>query len=65
VWAIFQEIKSMKKSISRFALMAILGSILSSALMVGCGSGGGGDETVPSNSSSNAVGNSSSNKATK
>jgi hypothetical protein len=44
----FQEIQHMKKSISRFALMAILGSILSSAFMVGCG-GGGDDESAPAN----------------
>jgi hypothetical protein len=49
----------MKKSINRFALMAILGSILTSALMVGCG--GGEEETAApvgnSSNSTNAAGN--------
>ncbi len=44
----------MKKSINRFALMAILGSVLCSAFMVGCG-GGGDDDSNATNAANKST----------
>jgi hypothetical protein len=46
----------MKQWTSRLALLAVIGSVLSSALVMGCG-GGGGDDTTVTNTTTDAAGN--------
>ena len=45
----------MKNWISRLAVFAVIGAVLSSAVLVGCG--GGGEDDAAANATGNATGN--------